>query len=242
MERIEEWSKQLRKELEKIAAFLQRPKSSSMHIGQPKLEEITNTLEEKTLRIFHKIEHGLQKIIETLPEMFGSYKDPSAKELVQSLGELITVATLVVQDPGRTLTSMSQGQILQEVLGLATNTIESMYKVAKYLYDNQQYEEAASAFCLLTLLNPSYSSFWQGLGNSEYFLRRYREALIAYNCAVQMEPDDPLPLLLSTKCHMALEHYPAAKATLVMAAAMKHSRSFQQQIDRLNEELRRFLT
>jgi tetratricopeptide (TPR) repeat protein len=244
MERIEEWRMQLRKELEKVAQFLQKPhpKHTLANMDLPELEKLTNTLEEKALKIFQKIEKGFKKILESLPEMFGSFKGASSKEIVQAFGDMISVASVLIHDPEPSLSFMAKGRTIQELLGVSEKTLCSMYMAAKYLYDNEQYEESASAFTLLSLLNPSYSSFWQGLGNSEYFLGKHKEALIAYNFAAQMDPNDPLPYILSAKCHIALEHFSAAKTMLGLAEATQDkSRSYQSQIERLQQELRRFL-
>jgi tetratricopeptide (TPR) repeat protein len=244
MERIEEWSMQLRKELEKVAELLQKshPKYLLGDVGQPELEKKTNTLSDQAMRIFHKIEKGFRKIVESLPEMFETYKDPSSKDVIQAIGQMIMTATVLVKNPGPVLLRIAQGERIQDLLGVTEQVLASMYMAAKYLYDHQQYEEAASAFCLLSLLSPSCPSFWQGLGNSEYFLGRYQEALIAYNCATLMDPEEPLPHILSAKCHIALEQYPAAKLALSLAESTqdKH-KPFKEQINRLQEELRRFL-
>jgi tetratricopeptide (TPR) repeat protein len=210
-------------------------------VDKPELETVTNTLEQQALRIFHKIEKGFRKIVESLPEMFESYKDPSSKEVIQAVGQMITVASVLIKEPVPALARIAEGERIQDLLGVTENTLSSMYIAAKYLYEHQQYDEAASAFCLLSLLNPSYPALWQGLGNSEYFLGRYQEALIAYNCASLMDSENPLPHILSAKCHMALEHYVAAKAALILAEST-HDNSYQDQIAKIREDLRRFLS
>jgi tetratricopeptide (TPR) repeat protein len=242
MERIEEWQFQLRLALEKIAHHIHKHHRGDFPIHKPLLEERTDLLEKKALLIFEKIEKGMRAMISSLPEILQHTPALESQKIVQALGDMITIASVIVQDAKPSLELMKQGTSMQEALEINEETLSTMYLAAKYLYEQEQYDEASSAFCLLSLLNPGRLPFWLGLGNSEFFLHRYQEALLAYGFASQVTESDSLPHILSAKCHMALENYPAAKLSLALAEMVqdKH-KHYQKQIDSLREDLRRFL-
>lgn len=242
MERIEEWQFQLRNALEKIATHLQRHHRQDLFAQLPQLEEKTNDLEKRALLIFKKIEKGMRLMIEVLPEIISHHRPLESQKIVQSLSDMITIASIIVQDAKPSLDLMKQGKSMQEALSINEETLNSLYLAAKYIYDQQQYEEASSAFCLLSLLNPGRLTFWLGLGNSEFFLGRYQEALLAYGFASQIDDTAALPHILSAKSHIALENYPAARLSISLAElSQDKSKIYQKQIDSLKEDLRRFL-
>jgi hypothetical protein len=52
-------------------------------------------------------------------------------------------------------------------LGISNISLRSLYKLARYLYEHQHYEEAGGAFYLLSLINPTHHIFWIGLSLEE---------------------------------------------------------------------------
>jgi type III secretion system low calcium response chaperone LcrH/SycD len=158
---------------------------------------------------------------------------------------MITIASVVIQQAKPALHLMAKGEPLQDILGISSISLRSLYKLSRYLYEHQHYEEASGAFYLLSLINPSYHIFWIGLGNCEYFLRRYQEALLAYSFASQTNPSDPSCHLLIARCQMALGNYAAATAYLSIAelscSETPGSEKIKKQADELRNDLKRYL-
>ena len=97
-----------------------------------------------------------------------------------------------------------QNKTIQEICGISPATIEALYQAAKYLYEQQDYQEASDAFGILVFLNSQTHLFWLGLGNSEFFCNHYQAALTAYAFAMRADPFDPHCHIYSCKCYEAL--------------------------------------
>lgn len=247
MQRFEGMHDDLRKMLEKIAEQLKDLAPPGFRVptpAKPALDADVQRMEKSLLSIYHKMERGMHKLVDLLhelPHAGGEKQDP---QLVQAVADMITVASVVIGQFKPALHLMAQGEPIQEILGISTLSLQSLYKLSSYLYEHQHYEEACGAFYLLSLINPSYHIFWIGLGNCEYFLRRYEEALLAYTFAAQTNPNDPSCQLLMAKCQMALGNYAAATAYLSLAElSISHapgSERVKKQAEALRNDLERY--
>jgi tetratricopeptide (TPR) repeat protein len=243
MQKFEGMHEELRKMLEKIAQQLRELAPPSLHVSpsQPSLDVEVQKMEKGLLSIYHKMERGMRKLVELLQELPNIDDITHQPEIVQAVGDMITIASVVVQQIKPALHLMAKGEPLQDILGVSPLSLQSLYKLSRYLYEHQHYEEASGAFYLLALINPSYHIFWIGLGNCEYFLQRYQEALLAYTFAAQTAPTDPSCHLLIAKCQMALGNYAAATAYLSIAELSQGSEKVKKQVDELRKELKRYL-
>jgi tetratricopeptide (TPR) repeat protein len=235
---MEDWQRVLHERVQKLVRELQALSESSegLQAGAPLLEALQ--VEEKLLRIYRKIERGVRKIANLLndPSFYGEYS-----HLIHAMADMATIASIVVKQMSPALTMLSKGSTLQETLGIAENDMTSIYQLSKYLYEQQLYEESSGAFYLLSLLNPACSTFWIGLGNSEYFLGNYQEALLGFTFATQSEPENPLYHILLARCHRALGSESTAMACLGIAElCLKNSKEhgeMRKQIESLREDL-----
>ena len=243
MQKFEGMHEELRKMLEKIAQQLRELAPPSLHASpsQPSLDVEVQKMEKGLLSIYHKMERGMRKLVELLQELPNIADITHQPEIVQAVGDMITIASVVAQQIKPALHLMAKGEPLQDILGVSPLSLQSLYKLSRYLYEHQHYEEASGAFYLLALINPSYHIFWIGLGNCEYFLQRYQEALLAYTFAAQTTPADPSCHLLIAKCQMALGNYAAATAYLSIAELSQGSEKVKKQVDELRKELKRYL-
>lgn len=114
---------------------------------------------------------------------------------------------------------LEQGQSVGELLGLAGDDLEVIYRVAHHSYDGGGYAQAEKMFGLLCLLDPTQFKFWLGLGNCRQMLQRHDEALSAYLMAAVQDEQDPHPHLQSTVSLIALGEREAAGAALGDALA-----------------------
>ncbi len=247
MQRFEGMHEDLRKMLENIAQQLKDLSPPGFHVtpAQPSLDADVQKMEKSLLSIYHKMERGMRQLVELLQELPHIEAVTQQPNIVQAIGDMITVASVVIQQVKPALHMMAKGEPLQEILGISYLSLQSLYKLSRYLYEHQHYEEASGAFYLLSLINPSYHIFWIGLGNCEYFLRRYQEALLAYTFAAQTNPTDLSCNLLIAKCQMALGNYAAATAYLSLAelttAETPGAEKVKKQADELRNDLKRYL-
>ncbi len=243
MHQFEGMHESLRKMLEKISQQLRDLAPPGLHPAPslPAPDSDVQRMETSLLSIYHKMERGMRKLVELLNELPDISNEPN---LVQAIGDMITIASVVIKQVKPALQMMAKGEPLQEILGISRLSLQSLYKLSRYLYEHQHYEEASGAFYLLALINPSYHIFWIGLGNCEYFLRRYQEALLAYTFAAQTNPRDPSCQLLIAKCQMALGNYAAATAYLSLAElSVVHtpaSENVKKQVEALRNDLERY--
>ena len=245
MNRFEEWHTEIRKQVEKVAQQLHDLSAPQFlaYPTEPVLYSAAPEIETSVLSIYHKMEHGMRGLMRLLndPSIIEGIHEGS--KLAQSMADMSTVASVVIQQMRPSLHLMTKGESLQSILGISDSTLHSLYALSRYLYEHQHYDEASGAFYLLSLLNPSYHIFWIGLGNCEYFLRRYQEALLAYMFAAQIDPSDPTSHLLMARCHMALGNFSAATANISIAemtcSDSKVSERVKKQADQIRKDVQR---
>jgi type III secretion system low calcium response chaperone LcrH/SycD len=247
MERFEEMHNDLQKMLEKIVQQLRElsPPEFQVTPAEPLLDSDVHTMGKNLLSIYHKMERGMRKLVELLNELSTVDTITKDPQITIAVGDMITIASVVMQQVKPALHLMAKGEPLQDILGISALSLQSLYKLSRYLYEHQHYEEASGAFYLLSLINPSYHIFWIGLGNCEYFLQRYQEALLAYTFAMQTTPSDSSCHLLIARCQMALGNYAAATATLSIAELSctdhESSEKIKRQADEIRKDLKRYL-
>lgn len=122
-----------------------------------------------------------------------------------------------LRDPDLLRKKISEGKVLQEIIGYSAATMEKFYFVAYKLFQHQQYQEAADAFIFLTTLNPYIYNYWLGLGMCEQLLKREEAALIAYATAILINVENPVPHYHSASCYNELKDQGNALASLELA-------------------------
>jgi tetratricopeptide (TPR) repeat protein len=237
---MEEMHQSFHERIKKLIKEIQELYATSEELTSPIPELEPSQVEAKIIRIYKKIERGVHKIANLLndPEFFGEYS-----HLIHSMADMATVATVVIKQMDPALTMLGNGASLQETLGITDESLNSIYQLSKFLYEHQHYEEASGAFYLLSLLCPSCPTYWLGLGQTEYFLANYQEALLCFSFATHVHPEDPLYHILSARCHKALRNDAAALASLGIAElntkkTPEHA-GIRKQIESLRNELQR---
>lgn len=241
MDRDEQWREEIRGELEKIGQHIRNLTPPRFHLGpqEPTLAEECDAMEQKLLTIYRKMELGIHKLVDMLRDPVILQTIGAQPHIIKAVGEMVTIATVITKQMQPSLAHMAKGETLQEILGVSDETLRSMYTLSRYLYEHQHYEEACGAFYLLSLLNPSYPTFWMGLGNCEYLLQKYQEALSAYAFASQVDPSDPTPHILSARCHLALGNLAAATASISVAELSCTDRDNVERVKKLAEQVRK---
>jgi len=227
MEEVEEWDEELESQLKELFSETDESKT-----------HLINRLNS----IFAKISKGMQQLIILLPQLTEIVDHVEQKSITCAMGKMIAIASMLTQEHSLALTSLYEGRSLQEIFELSEETMDALYQLARHIYDQQHYEEASGAFCLLALINPAYTTFWHGLGNSEYCLGNYQEALLAYTFALQTDADNMTTHMLIVRTHIALGNRAQAQTALQMAAYTDRNSAFQEQLQRLkNDIIRTFL-
>ncbi len=243
MEEVHEWQRQLREEFEKIVASLREALPSSPlspSPSHPTLEASVNTLEQKALSVHRKIAQSIHLFSELIPEL--STIDPyvSKQEVLLAIHQMQATGLAMMNAIWPTLKTFQEGKPLQEIVKISDQTLQTLYKLTRYLFEQQHYEQACSAFYFLSLLNPAYHEFWIGLGNCEYILKRYSEAILAYTFAMQTDPFDPLVNLLVGRCYLGVGNTAAAKASLALAETKPvPDESFRRQLENFRQDVQK---
>ena len=241
MDRDEQWREEIRGQLEKIGQHIRNLTPPRFYLGpqEPTLAQECDAMEHKLLTIYRKMEKGMAKLVEMIHDQSILQTIGSQPHIIQALGEMVTIATVITKQMQPSLQLMAKGETLQEILGISDETLRSLYTLSRYLYEHQHYEEASGAFYLLSLLNPSYPTFWMGLGNCEYLLQKYQEALSAYAFASQVDPSDATPHILAARCHLELGNLAAATASISVAELSCTDRDNVEHVKKLAEQVRK---
>lgn len=122
-----------------------------------------------------------------------------------------------LKDPEIVRKQMKEGKTFQEIIGYSRTAMEKFYKVARNLFQKQEYNKAADAFVFLTTLNPYVHNYWLGLGMSEQLGRTYQGALLAYAMAILTDIGNPTAHYQSASCYRQLEDYDNSVQSYEMA-------------------------
>lgn len=155
--------------------------------------------------IVQRMQHGMSEILEFLTSTAANDPISLSEETTQQLCQIAAVASVMSESPQEYMLMLARDKTLQDVFGLNEETMEKLYQAAKYLYEQQNYFEAAAAFSVLCCICPTNHTFWMGFGNSEYFCHNYHGAVVAYSLAAQTNSNDPLCHFYSARCYEALK-------------------------------------
>jgi tetratricopeptide (TPR) repeat protein len=164
-----------------------------------------------------KIEDGVLQLLKTMSELAAHEPSFLSDEVARELAGVVAFSKNLKENLETYFEEFAQDTPLQQICGLSDETLQLLYRAAKYIYDGAHYKEAAEAFAFLTLLNPNFPIFWYALGESEYRLHKYESALYALAFAAQNDPEDPYCHLTSSRCYEAIKEYDNAVNALELA-------------------------
>ncbi|OGR13136.1 MAG: hypothetical protein A2341_08545 [Deltaproteobacteria bacterium RIFOXYB12_FULL_58_9] len=79
---------------------------------------------------------------------------------------------------------------LGDLLNLDDKEIEVIFLMGHYLYNYGKYQAALNVFSVLTLYKPFVSRYWRAAGAANQALKKYKEAIIAYDMALTTNLND----------------------------------------------------
>ena len=86
-------------------------------------------------------------------------------------------------------TQLANKKLMQDILGFTGDDVSKLFDQAMGFLSQHRYDEAISAFRLLTRINPFISDFWLGWGYALQSQGAYQEALSQYLVAETMDPE-----------------------------------------------------
>jgi type III secretion system low calcium response chaperone LcrH/SycD len=79
---------------------------------------------------------------------------------------------------------------LADLLNLDDKEIEVIFLMGHYLYNYGKYQAALNVFSVLTLYKPFVSRYWRAAGAANQALKKYNEAVVAYDMALTTNLND----------------------------------------------------
>jgi type III secretion system low calcium response chaperone LcrH/SycD len=120
-----------------------------------------------------------------------------------SLHDLLD-AHQIVKNSDKIEELLSNGKLLQEVMGFSNDLMNEKLRIAQQIYQQQDFEKAKNIYAYLVLLNPYKFIYWMGLAATQMHLSLYQEAVMSYSMAVVVNPNDPNPLYFAAYSYLKL--------------------------------------
>lgn len=79
---------------------------------------------------------------------------------------------------------------LADLMGLTDKEIDVIFLTGHYLYNFGKYGDALKIFSVLTLYKPFVSRYWRAAGAANQALKKFKEAIVAYDMALTTNPND----------------------------------------------------
>lgn len=173
---------------------------------------------------------NLELLVHSQPDQFNK----AIEELMRMTTEAVNADDINQQ--------LQDGKSYKEIYLISDTTIEACYQAAIEFYNHQEYENASNVFYVLSLLDPQNASMWLGLGNSEYFRKRYEEALMAYGMSAFADPSDPQCHFYAAHCYENLGQLDLAINSLEIALFVIRSNPSLQEWEKQAIDYLNFLT
>ncbi len=79
---------------------------------------------------------------------------------------------------------------LADLLNLDDKEIEVIFLMGHYLYNYGKYQPSLNVFSVLTLYKPFVSRYWRAAGAANQALKKFNEAIVAYDMALTTNLND----------------------------------------------------
>jgi len=108
---------------------------------------------------------------------------------------------------------LGRGGTLADLHGISDDECEALYALGYGLYEQRRYEDALKVLAFLVAHNHMEHRYLMALGSAAQVLGKYRDALQQFAAATLLDPLEPLSVLQSAECLLALgKHSPAAES------------------------------
>lgn len=90
-----------------------------------------------------------------------------------------------------TANKFMRGEVsLAELFALKPREVEVIFMMGHYLFNFGKYEPALKIFSVLTMYKPMVSKYWRAAGAANQALKKYKEAVVAYDMALTTNFED----------------------------------------------------
>lgn len=168
--------------------------------------KLTYEAESDLMLVVDQIIIGLGEIEQALAR----YESEFSPEVKGELSNLIQKSVMVQKHALAAYIATETQEPLSTQMKLSNDSLQALYRIASELFNDGSYPQATQVFVTLTILNPLIMDFWTGLGNAHYFSQKYMHALLSYNFAAKLEPDNPMHCLYAAHCLENLKDYDQA--------------------------------
>jgi tetratricopeptide (TPR) repeat protein len=79
---------------------------------------------------------------------------------------------------------------LAELFALKPKEVEIIFMMGHYLFNYGKYQAALNVFSVLTMYKPMVSKYWRAAGAANQALKKYKEAVLAYDMALTTNFED----------------------------------------------------
>lgn len=84
-----------------------------------------------------------------------------------------------------------RGQVsLSDLFSLSDKEIDVIFMMGHYLFNYGKYQAALNVFSVLTMYKPMVSKYWRSSGAANQALKKYKEAIVAYDMALTTNFED----------------------------------------------------
>ena len=120
-----------------------------------------------------------------------------------------------------------------DLIGLDDQEIETIFLMGHYLYNYGKYDAALNVFSVLTLYKPFVSRFWRAAGAANQALKKYVEAVAAYDMALTTNTSDVISYTYRGESKLSLGQADEGVEDLKMAVEVGKDQPFYKQwVDR----------
>lgn len=137
-------------------------------------------------------------------------------DLLDQKKELSTpISSAPLVTPKELLKKITQEQQpVYVVLGLSKKEMEALYVTIHNLYERGKYQEALPLFGLMAFYDHRDKRAWIGMGSCNELLSQHLQAILSYNRALQLDPEDPTLHFRIANCWMVVKKKPQALQAL----------------------------
>jgi tetratricopeptide (TPR) repeat protein len=107
--------------------------------------------------------------------------------------------------------------IIKSIINYEDDVLISLYSLATYFFKEKRYQESIKVYTFLCFLNPSISSFWNGIGLAFEANDQLFEAMEAFEKAVPLEPSKFTPYISLIRCSEKVNEFSKVKTMLIKA-------------------------
>lgn len=222
LDSIEKYSRSLVEEV-----LIDMPVNPFLTLQQQK-NEIKINLQKNVLQFIEKLILGIRAIEETVNTICqqGEKISPESIEQIKSIKRALHLLSL---DP-------STDKTAQEICGFSDETMNLLKRMASFLFEQEHYQQSSLVYLIVSLLDPRDYGVWMGFAHSEFFKKNYKHASTIYQCAIAVNPQDPLCHLYLSRCYWELDQQQEASSEVEKALRIiAHNHSYNDLIPQVRE-------